>query len=49
MKEFDGDVYEPTEPIEEEPTDSLTDLAKTIDKELMIYLYNLLDEKMTIA
>lgn len=49
MKEFDGDVYEPKEPIEEEPTDSLTELAKSIDKELMIYLYELLDEKMTIA
>ncbi len=53
MREFDGDVYEPKEPILDDDTDNdnddLLEVAKSIDKELMLSLYALLDEKMTIA
>lgn len=49
MREFDGDIYEPQEPIPDEDTDDLLETAKSIDKELMLRLYTLLDEKMTIA
>lgn len=53
MREFDGDVYEPREPVPDDDTDDnnddLLEVAKSIDKELMLSLYSLLDEKMTIA
>lgn len=53
MREFDGDVCEPQEPVSDDNTDEnnddLLEVAKSIDKELMLSLYSLLDEKMTIA
>lgn len=45
MREFDGDISEP-EDIEE---DSLEETAKNLDKELMLKLYNILGDEMTIA
>ena len=47
MREFDGDIEEPIDT--DEDTDDLFETAKTLDKDIMLKLYTLLDEKMTVA
>ena len=50
MREFDGDIYEPNEVDNNiEDTDDLFETAKSLDKDIMLKLYTLLDEKMTVA
>ena len=50
MREFDGDIYEPSfEESYEDDNDDLIELSKYIDKEIMIKLYDILGEEMTIA
>lgn len=47
MREFDGDIEEPIDT--DEDIDDLFETAKTLDKDIMLKLYTLLDEKMTVA
>ena len=47
MCEFDGDIYEPTNV--EDDDDEIFDTAKSLDKELMLKLYDILGDDMTIA
>lgn len=50
MREFDGDIYEPSfEESYEDDNDDLIEVSKYIDKEIMIKLYDILGEEMTIA
>ena len=50
MREFDGDIEEPIDvDTDTEDTDDLFETAKTLDKDIMLKLYTLLDEKMTVA
>ena len=48
MREFDGDIEEPIDD-DTEDTDDLFETAKTLDKDIMLKLYTLLDEKMTVV
>ena len=47
MREFDGDIYEPTNV--EDDDDEMLNTAKNLDKEIMLKLYNILGDDMTIA
>ena len=47
MREFDGDIYEPTNV--EDDDDEIFDTAKSLDKEIMLKLYDILGDNMTIA
>ena len=47
MREFDGDIYEPTNI--EDDDDEIFDTAKSLDKEIMLKLYDILGDDMTIA
>ena len=50
MREFDGDIEEPIDvDTDTKDTDDLFETAKTLDKDIMLKLYTLLDEKMTVA
>ena len=49
MREFDGDIYEPNDDNDTDDTDELFETAKALDKDIMLKLYTLLDEKMTVA
>ena len=50
MREFDGDYYEPNiKDIEDDDNDDeIFETAKSVDKDIMLKLYSLLDEKMTV-
>ena len=50
MREFDGDIYEPkhVDIDTEESDDDFLETAKRIDKDIMLKLYSLLDEKLTV-
>ena len=50
MRDFDGDYYEPNiEDIEDDDNDDeIFETAKSLDKDIMLKLYSLLDEKMTV-
>ena len=47
MREFDGDIYEPANV--EDDDDEMLNTAKNLDKEIMLKLYNILGDDMTIA
>ena len=47
MREFDGDIYEPTNV--EDDDDEMLNTAKNLDKEIMLKLYDILGDDMTIA
>lgn len=49
MREFDGDIFEPNDANDTDDTDELFETAKALDKDIMLKLYTLLDEKMTVA
>ena len=48
MREFDGDIYEPKHIDENDGQDDFLETAKRIDKDIMLKLYSLLDEKLTV-
>lgn len=50
MREFDGDYYEPNiKDIDDDNNDDeIFETAKSLDKDIMLKLYSLLDEKMTV-
>lgn len=47
MREFDGDITEPTDYIDDED-DAFMDTIKNIDKEIMLKLYDLLDGQLDV-
>ena len=48
MREFDGDIYEPKY-IDDDDDNEIFDTAKSLDKEIMLKLYDILGDDMTIA
>ena len=48
MREFDGDIYEPKY-IDDDDDNEIIDTAKSLDKEIMLKLYDILGDDMTIA
>ena len=47
MREFDGDIYEPK--YIDDDDNEIIDTAKSLDKEIMLKLYDILGDDMTIA